>query len=174
MNVDISQLIKVTNKVVIHKKVVPDVVNALGDIMLALIKQRAPNATGAYITGWRKEVKNNSVRIFNRDRTLYVFLEFGTNPHRIEPNIAQALYFDGNFYASVEHSGSRPFPHFRPAITRIKQLIPEIVRAKVALNSPVLKGIVKDLYPENKYKGGNNRGGSNNKRANTRVQGERQ
>ena len=174
MNIDVSQLTGITNKIVINKKVVPDVLNALGDIMLALIRQRAPRESGTYVAGWRKEVKGNSVKVFNRDRQLYVILEFGTNPHRIEPNNAQALYFDGEFYTSVNHSGGRAFPHLRPAITRIKQLIPEIVKAKVALNSPILKGISRNLYPERKYISGNTRGGGNDSRANPRVKGSTQ
>uniref|UniRef100_A0AAU7N482 Tail completion n=1 Tax=Nitrosopumivirus cobalaminus TaxID=3158414 RepID=A0AAU7N482_9VIRU len=173
MNVDVSQLINVTQGIVIKSKVKQDILNAIGDVLLSLIKERAPNDTGEYVAGWRKQITSNSVRVWNRDRTLYVFLEFGTNPHLIEPNSGRALFFNGDFFANVTQS-SRAFPHFRPAITRVKQIIPDIIKAKVALNSPVLSVLVADKYPEKRYIKGNNRGGNNNQRANTRVKGDQQ
>ena len=52
------------------------------------------------------------------------FLEFGTTPHTIEPDEADALRWEDasgvHFAAKVDHPGIDPKPFFRPAVNEVR------------------------------------------------------
>ena len=164
MSFDIGSLDVLVNAVKIQPKARKDIIDAVAYVALELVKDHMTfGGTGKYFQSWKILKKSEKHCIVGtRDRELYLFLEFGTKPHYIVPRNKNALYFDGNFYAEVHHTGSRRYPHLEPAFAKLKVAIPKIIAAKVALNSKVFQEKIKDLYPEKKYTSRNTRGGASN------------
>lgn len=96
---------------------------ALAEYFLRVIKTRTPKKTGATAESWtihyhKKDSDGVIWEISPDGREKEVtFLEFGTKPHVIEPNVREALRFevDGEvvFAKKVFHPGTKPLGFVR-------------------------------------------------------------
>ena len=92
-------------------------------ILLEEIKKRAPKKSGKYKKSWRIATSSrNYLRVVTSQRKLYQWLEFtGTKSHIIRARRAKMLHWkdeQGNdrFAKQVNHPGTQPKPHARPAV----------------------------------------------------------
>jgi len=106
------------------------------------IKAKAPKDTGNYKRSIRVLEKRKLSRLIgsdvlvksistNKTYPLGFLLEYGTLKHDIRPVKAKLLAWTGGKYGAglhfgklIHHPGFLPIPHYGPAITSIKQLMP--------------------------------------------------
>ena len=90
---------KLRKKLVISESQIDELGNeiliALADRFLELIKEKAPRKTGKYADAWtRKDPKDGFIEITNPDGLLYNVLEFtGRRQLHVTPNKAKVLHF---------------------------------------------------------------------------------
>lgn len=91
-------------------------------------KDSAPVDTGNY----RSEIEFDGSNTITANAKYSADIEYGTNAHTIEPNIAQALHFKKNgkdvFAKRVKHPGTKPNPVMRNAAATVQKEIPELWR----------------------------------------------
>jgi hypothetical protein len=101
---------------------------------LNLIKFTSPRKTGAYADSWVIEnITEKSVTIGNTKEVIARVLEFGSTAHVIPGNPILRWEEGGQeFFAKyVNHPGTNPMPHIRPAREILRQQMPETVKRKL-------------------------------------------
>lgn len=111
-------------------------------VLINHIKSKAPKDTGNYKKSIRVLEKKKLSRLIgsdilvksistNKTYPLGFLLEYGTLKHDIKPVKAKLLAWTGGKYGSglhfgklIHHPGFLPIPHYGPAITEIKKLMP--------------------------------------------------
>lgn len=108
-----------------------DILKALGKRLEELIQERSPFDTGVYSADWKvNDVDGNSISVTNPDGKLFTILEFtGRRKGRIHGN--PFLHFTINgvdiIVAFVDHPGTQPEPHVRPALEQLGREGEEII-----------------------------------------------
>jgi len=117
-----------------------DILIALADRLVELIKEKAPKKSGKYKEGWKREdPKDEAIAITNPDGLLYNVLEFtGRRKMHITPKNVKVLHFviDGKdiFVMFSNPGATQPEPHVRPSLEVLGReavsMIMEIIKDK--------------------------------------------
>ena len=125
--------------------IVEDILVAMGTRLHELIVQMSPVNEGKYAGSWKLQTPDSrSIKITNPDGLKYTILEFtGTRPHKIEPKNSQFLHFVINgkdiYVKSVNHPGTQPDPHVRPALEQLGRDVAKIVDKAITKKFPFFK-----------------------------------
>ena len=151
-DVDLRDFKKFTNEILSEMDrttpFITDVLDAMANHLINLIRTKAPKKTGEYARSWTSKKGDGAnqriVSTFMSD--LYIILEFrGADPHDIEAGILsgksgkRALHYTDekgieHFYVKVRHKGQDNQPHVRPATDQLKRDMPTIVFAAAAIH----------------------------------------
>lgn len=91
-------------------------------VVQPVAKQLARKASGVYADGLKIGTRSRggtvtaSLKATGPHAYIGKWLEWGTRPHTITAREGGALAIGGGFYKSVEHPGTKPYPHMRPAL----------------------------------------------------------
>ncbi|MFB7111729.1 HK97 gp10 family phage protein [Streptomyces sp. NPDC056291] len=98
--------------------IVDDMLEKVGDDILADAKRYAPVRTGHLKQSLVAEVEDGELRVGSVGCDYAMDVEFGTAPHIIEPRTKKALSWPGAAHPvnRVLHPGTRAHPYLRPAL----------------------------------------------------------
>lgn len=95
-----------------------EICNAGAQVVQASIEQKAPGSIGAGIVRETTEKSKKRVTVStgpDNERWYARFLEFGTGPHRVRPDVKKALRIGDGAYGGANHPGMAARPFMRPA-----------------------------------------------------------
>jgi len=115
-----------------------EILEALVNRLQELIEKRSPKDTGKYASEWSVgEVEGNSITVSNPDDLKFTLLEFtGRRKGKIEGNPLLHFVINGIdiLVTFVNHPGTQPEPHVRPALEDLgraaKQIMIDIFQQK--------------------------------------------
>ena len=115
-----------------------EILKALATRLRDLIEEKAPKDTGKYAKEWKVgEPTATSINITNPDGLKYTILEFtGRSPGKIKGNPLLHFVIGGKdiFVTFVNHPGTQPEPHVRPALEQLgreaKKIILDMIKEK--------------------------------------------
>jgi HK97 gp10 family phage protein len=128
---------------------IEDVLNSAANVYMDAVRARAPkSATSLRGESYRSSIKildsGPGYRIIGSDKNVFalstgrtynlgLILEMGSAAHDISPVLADVLFWTGgkfgagpHFAVLVHHPGTRPQPHFRPAMHDLREKFPNI------------------------------------------------
>jgi hypothetical protein len=99
------------------------------------VQENTPVITGALkesvvTTPVVQDVRGDYTAAVESDLEYAPYVEFGTSPHVIQPNDAEALAFDGRVVAEVHHPGNRGRHMFRQGAIEFEQGEAEAIAKK--------------------------------------------
>ena len=122
-----------------------EILKALATRLRDLIEEKAPKDTGKYAKEWKVgEPTATSINITNPDGLKYTILEFtGRRPSKIEAKKGGVLHFTIGgkdiFVAFVNHPGTQPEPHVRPALEQLGREAKKIILDMIKKKFPMFK-----------------------------------
>lgn len=122
-----------------------EILIALADRLVQLIKEKAPRDTGTYAENWaREEPAKGKIAVTNPDGKLFNILEFtGRRKIHVEPKKAKVLHFviDGEdiFVMWSNPGATQPDPHVRPAMKQTMSESKKIIIAIIKKKFPMFK-----------------------------------
>lgn len=120
-----------------------NILKALGKRLQELIQERAPFDTGVYASDWKVgSVVDNTITVSNPDGKLFTILEFtGRRPGKIKGKPLLHFTINGKdiFVTFINHPGTNPEPHVRPALEQLGREAKDIILPIVKKQFPIFK-----------------------------------
>ena len=108
------------------KQALEDLVKHAGEAVVENAVETAPSKTGNY----KSHISFDGANTVTAHANYSAAIEYGTEPHIIEPNEKQALAFNYNgeymVRKKVHHPGTKPNPVMRNSAAKVQKEIPQL------------------------------------------------